>query len=667
MATKLIGAVGDGKGLVINVYGQDTSAGSSLTFKVVEGFGDLRGFFQTTKSLQATGYSWGTDPKVLPLDTDLASDVNMSGVKTTFATGYEIGTAGIGKDDISQATFYYGKSLDTVVSTLQNFGMRVMSVGPDRADSAKLVGTFGTPGVSIAKTVTGVIDGTPDRQADSAGDVINYSVAVKNTGSITLAGVRVTDDNLTPGNTGDDVSLSNPAGDANSNGVLDVGETWTYTFSHKVTQAEMDAGTILTNVATVTTDETDPQKSSATTPIVQTPKLAITKTAVVEDGTADKAGDVIDYTIAIKNTGNVTLSSVNVTDSMPGVTLGSPTEDTNTNQKLDVGETWTYTFKKTLTQDDIDAGGTVTNTAKVTTNKTSEQSASVDTPIVQKPSLLIDKYVDSIVGGVNGKVDSAGDIINYKIDVTNNGNVSLGNVKVVDDNLTASDLTDDVVGSAAGGALLRLTSGDANSNNVLDVGETWTYTFAHKVTTGEFNAGLSLTNSAWVTTDRTSKQSDSTTTEVVHQDNFANNGHALSYATIYFNTTVGDTSGKLVPQYNNPNNPNQVTSYKNTPDGVFTLKVDFSSWQDPHSNSNANSGDLDDYYSYMMKYLVDNKYVTSTTDVLGVAIHAGNGTAEDFYAIDNNPSDIDPLPAGGLVTANLVDVSLSATNVFAGF
>ena len=62
------------------------------------------------------------------------------------------------------------------------------------------------------------------------------------TGNAAIAGVVVTDDNLTPGTPADDFNPALTGGDTDIDGLLDVGETWTYTASHQVTQAELDAG-----------------------------------------------------------------------------------------------------------------------------------------------------------------------------------------------------------------------------------------------------------------------------------------------------------------------------------------------------------------------------------------------------------------------------------------
>ncbi|MGB4346035.1 MAG: matrixin family metalloprotease, partial [Burkholderiaceae bacterium] len=55
----------------------------------------------------------------------------------------------------------------------------------------------------------------------------------------------------------------------NDNGILEVGETWSYTATHTVTQDEINAGTTLVNVATGDTDQTAPKSDDASTMIVQ--------------------------------------------------------------------------------------------------------------------------------------------------------------------------------------------------------------------------------------------------------------------------------------------------------------------------------------------------------------------------------------------------------------
>src|SRR5207253_387247 len=106
--------------------------------------------------------------------------------------------------------------------------------------------------------------------------------------------------------------------------------------------------------------------------VILDPDPPVTVTASVGDGTADKVGDVITYTITTYNGGNVTLTGVTMTDQIAGQSAfvldtnhstattaddATLSGDINNNGKLDVGETWTYTVNHTLTQAEIDSKG----------------------------------------------------------------------------------------------------------------------------------------------------------------------------------------------------------------------------------------------------------------------------------------------------------------------
>ena len=114
-------------------------------------------------------------------------------------------------------------------------------------------------------------------------------------------------------------------------------------------------------MASVDTDQTDPEEDHADSPVDQSPDLAIVKTVTAINGeptdtTVNAAGDVISYSITVENTGNVTLTNVVLTDAL--------TDDENYVSgdgpvvgDLEVDETWTYSASYTVTQADIDAGG----------------------------------------------------------------------------------------------------------------------------------------------------------------------------------------------------------------------------------------------------------------------------------------------------------------------
>ncbi|MFC3881934.1 hypothetical protein ACFOSV_17195, partial [Algoriphagus namhaensis] len=178
-----------------------------------------------------------------------------------------------------------------------------------------------TPDWTITKSTS-----TADYSA--VGDVINYEIQVANTGNVSISNVVLTDPKATGG-----ITLT--AGDNAPTDVLDVGETWIYTASHTVTQADIDAGSY-SNTATVA--GTDPSgnltspltSSTITVDADQNPSWTLVKsTGTGGQTTYSQAGEVIPFEAVLTNTGNVEISGIQLDDpSAADITLdpnvGSP-------------------------------------------------------------------------------------------------------------------------------------------------------------------------------------------------------------------------------------------------------------------------------------------------------------------------------------------------------
>ncbi|WP_343534536.1 Ig-like domain-containing protein, partial [Pedobacter sp.] len=284
---------------------------------------------------------------------------------------------------------------------------------------------------------------------------------------------------------------------------LDVGESWVYTASYTITQADVDAGKV-SNTAVVTSKDpagndvtdnsgTDTSNDSPTeTPIPQSGKISLVKTVTSATPAGGyKLGDRIDYRFVAKNEGNVTLDNVVLTDNIAGITPAYQGGDTNNNNKLDVGESWVYTASYTITQTDVNAGK-VSNTAVVTSkdpagNDVTDNSGTdtnndspTETPIPQSGKISLVKSVTSTTPAGGYKL---GDRIDYQFVAKNEGNVTLDNVV----------LTDNIPGVTP-----IYASGDANNNNKLDVGESWVYTASYTITQADVDAGK-VSNTAVVT------------------------------------------------------------------------------------------------------------------------------------------------------------------------
>ena len=99
---------------------------------------------------------------------------------------------------------------------------------------------------AIALTKTGVFNDVDTSGCTTAGiDTVTYTFTVTNGGNTPLSSVSVTDPLL------GGLLTATPSGDTNTNGVLDITETWVYVQDYSVTQSDIDTGSI-TNQATAT-------------------------------------------------------------------------------------------------------------------------------------------------------------------------------------------------------------------------------------------------------------------------------------------------------------------------------------------------------------------------------------------------------------------------------
>ena len=175
------------------------------------------------------------------------------------------------------------------------------------------------------------------------------------------------------------------------------------------------------------------------------------------DKTTVKAGDTVNYTITVTNTGNVTLTKIPVTDVLTtskgtqNLTLYLDKEYTTPVteiEKLEVtgeGSTIKLYAKYDVTQADIDAQQTIINVA---TAKDTDSKEVPVTPEKSNPSIDVQKTIVKVKDTeipANTEVAIKAqkeDNITYQIVATNNGNTTLSNVKVTDDkNVTLESAT----------------------------------------------------------------------------------------------------------------------------------------------------------------------------------------------------------------------------------
>ncbi len=226
--------------------------------------------------------------------------------------------------------------------------------------------------ITIAKSEASRTD-ADGSTTDSAGDTVTYAYAIANPAgnNRSLASVSVTDDKLGT------INVTAPlSGDTNTNGFLDPGETWIVQADYTVTLADIESGSV-TNIAyssgstgsnTIRSDD-----DTVTATFTAAPELTITKEA---DATAllgnVTAGQTITYTYVVTNTGNVTVSNVDVSDVHNGsdpdpaplgetLTDVAPLLDSNDSiandgvwSDLKPGDSVTFTATYQVTQTDVD-------------------------------------------------------------------------------------------------------------------------------------------------------------------------------------------------------------------------------------------------------------------------------------------------------------------------
>jgi len=257
------------------------------------------------------------------------------------------------------------------------------------------------PGINLIKAGTlNDDDGTP---GVSAGDSIDYTFSVENTGNVVLSNVTLSD----PG-----IAISGGPIVSLGTGVTD---TTTFTGTYIITQADIDFGSF-TNTATVNSTEGVSDTSTFIQPLQQVPALTLVKSGTLndDDGTPGvSAGDSISYIFTVTNTGNMTLTDITVSDPVATV-IGGPLATLAPG----ASDNTTFTGTYIITQADIDAG-TFTNTATANSVEGATDDDSDTQPLAQNSGLTLVKVASPQT------YSAASQTINYQFQFTNSGNVTL--------------------------------------------------------------------------------------------------------------------------------------------------------------------------------------------------------------------------------------------------
>lgn len=366
-------------------------------------------------------------PKLSIVDTFLV-DGEMVELELTNARGLNPVSFGLAKG----ATVYF-----TATYTAQQTDSELVNVVVVKDDDKKtedpedevVTKVDPNPDWTVEKVVSN--KGTGKDGAFKVGEVVEYTITVKNTGNVDLTGLVLTDmieiDDKAP------AALEVPA-EGNS---FDLEKHGVKTF--KVTYTVQPTDKTLVNTAIVTGDGDEKKDPTDPEEIEPNPDWTVTKT-VVNTGSGEngafRTGDTIKYEITVKNIGNVDLTDLTLEDiftvdgEIKQLTLAPAAE------KFSIAKHGSVTFTSSYTIQATD--NVLVNTAKV-----GDEESEIITEIEDCPNYTIDKTVTNTGSGENGAF-KAGDTVIYKIVVVNTGNTDLKGLSVKE-TFTVDGVAKDIV------------------------------------------------------------------------------------------------------------------------------------------------------------------------------------------------------------------------------
>ena len=359
--------------------------------------------------------------------------------------------------------------VDTLSNSVTAYGNDPDGITVDDTNDPTIVNIDANPSFTVTKEVAGIQDDGDGYNGTD--DIIDYTITITNTGNVALTNFALVDE-LTNGD-GTALTLTPTFDTANTatEGTLQVGETATYSAQYTIDQAASDSE-LVRNTVTVTADDPSGNEieesdfvdtttgASASMEVLKTWALT---TDADSDGIVD-VGDIVTFTIEVKNTGNIVLNSVGYQDTLRDgndVTIATPTltfvstdlGNTTDETTLLAGETATYTANYTVTAEafatglvsnqvtfyGVAQGKTVSDISDDPNNTTSNDSDPTVVQMGSDPSMAATKTVRVLENG-DGFL-GVGDAVEYTIIVENTGNAILSDLDVQDNDFNDENNT----------------------------------------------------------------------------------------------------------------------------------------------------------------------------------------------------------------------------------
>lgn len=236
-------------------------------------------------------------------------------------------------------------------------------------DSVEVCQTY----ITLASSV-GARNDVNANGADSVGDTVPYQFTISNPAGnhASLSTVEIVDTKL-------GTFTATPTSGDDGDGVLEPGETWIVNRDYTLVQADIDTGNYTsvhytqgdTGNNVIRSDDLNQTVTLAPNKTVDLVKTGTFTTDQNSDGLAD-AGDVITYSYAVTNNGDVTLTNISITDVHNGLgdapapvhnaltdngTLGDSTDtdgDPAIWESLAPGDVITFTWDYTVVPEDVE-------------------------------------------------------------------------------------------------------------------------------------------------------------------------------------------------------------------------------------------------------------------------------------------------------------------------
>ncbi|MDR6613720.1 hypothetical protein [Leifsonia sp. 1010] len=376
---------------------------------------------------------------VVDAQTPPASQANLSAILCETQTlAPQASTTCTARYTVTQADLDNGSVRDTATASGLDPGGATVTAPP-----ATLTITSARPAISVVKSTTTTL-------ASAVGQKIPYRFLVTNTGNVTLAGITVDDQVAAPSDPANLSAIDCPAT------TLAPTATTTCTATYTVTQADVDNGSVADSATAsgtppaTPTDPTPPTVdspvSTVTITVTDQPALTVTKSSPQSATPPTVAGALITYDFLVRNTGNVTLTDIQVDDIQDApASQSSLSPVTCPPGALAPGAQVTCTATYTVTQADVDHGSITdratasglppSTPADPTPPRVGSPESTLSIPSPATPSLTVTK------SSTTTAVTQVGQRVPYEFLVTNTGTSTLTAVTVADQVTAPSDPT----------------------------------------------------------------------------------------------------------------------------------------------------------------------------------------------------------------------------------